>query len=92
MDDEMLRALCNNYVSPETIAPTITLEEQYKYMVKNINFLPFNIRKKLCNILVYNNQSQAISDCNEGVAISMNIPDDIITQMYDLTYFELSRI
>jgi len=93
MDDAMLKALCGDTDSSVPIAPLLSPEDQYKYMARNINSLPYLIRKKVCNIIIHNNQKQALSDCNDGVAISMkDVPDEVIQQMYDLTYFELNRL
>jgi hypothetical protein len=94
MEDEILNALCGNNDQPETntFAPPATRAEQIDYIIKNVNFLTPDQRKCVCKIIVRNNEIDKIADCNDGLAITTDISDMSVDEMYKLIFFELNRM
>lgn len=95
MDEEMLRVLCAGITTAPArqpgFAPKVTPQEQYQFLDKNINFLPYETRRDIARILVVAGEAGKIQDDNQGVAISMDIADDLIEKMYNLAYYETNR-
>lgn len=93
MDEDILNALCGNTKSQsDTFAPKISVKAQYDFLAKNINFLSQANKKKICKIPINAGYQAKIGTCNEGLAILMDLPDNVIEDMYNLCYFELKRI
>jgi hypothetical protein len=93
MDEDILNALCGNAKNQSTsFAPKISTKDQYDFLVKNINFLNKATKKKICKIPINAGHESKVGSCNEGLAILMDLPDNVIEDMYNLCYFELKRI
>ena len=93
MDEDILNALCGNTKQQSTsFAPKVSSKEQYDFLVKNINFLNKTTKKKICKIPINAGYQTKIGSCNEGIAILMDLPDNVIEEMYNLSYFELKRL
>jgi hypothetical protein len=94
MDEDILNALCGNKQpqSNDIFAPDISIKEQCDFLSRNINFLSKVIRKKICKIPMNAGYQSMIHQCNEGIAMQLDLPDNIISEMYCLCYFELKRL
>lgn len=92
MEQDILNALCTEDSDDTSSAPNASLKEQIDFIAKNINFLKFNAKKQIIKIPTLRGYKDKITDCNEGIAIVMDLPESIIDEMYKLTYFELHRL
>lgn len=87
----MLDALCEEEVAKESI-PKISNKEMIDYIEKNINHLKFDVKRQVGRILIQRGYRDKISECNEGIAIILDLPELVIEEMYNLIYFEIQRI
>ena len=101
MDEEMLRVLCASQNAQPVVqslcvsshfAPKVTTQEQYQFLDKNINYLSYETKYEIARLLVVAGESDKIEDCNQGVAISMDIDDELIEKMYNLAYYETHHV
>jgi hypothetical protein len=92
MEQAILNALCEEDSDELLAVPKASLKEQIDFIAKNINFLGFNAKKQIIKIPTLRGYKDKITDCNEGIALVMDLPESIIEEMYKLTYFELSRL
>jgi hypothetical protein len=93
MMDKMLAALTTD--APEEVAEVeveiVSLKEQIHYLKKNIDYITFDDKKSIGNILVMNNKRSGLKACNEGTVINLDIlPPSVIRQMYDLLKYKMT--
>lgn len=91
MEEDMLKVLCGIGNTKPQIAPQLSLQDQRVYLIKNVNHLTYENKIELARILRDADLMNKVSDCNEGVAIDMNIDPAIIEKMYNFAYFKLNR-
>ena len=87
---QMLSAL--TVEQPTTIAVKISVDEQKKYLKKYIDAVNIPDKKAIGNLLIMNNMRSSLHECNEGIVINLDkLPDKIITQMYELLEYKISK-
>ena len=90
---QMLSALTfEKEADNDTIVEKVSLGEQRKYLMKNIDMLPIADRKDIGNILVMNNKRELLIGCAEGTVINLDsLNPFIIEQMYNLMSYKINK-
>ncbi len=95
MLNKMLLAITDE-ASPTQLAvsqQSVPLEDQKKYIKRNINMLPIADRREVGNTIIRNNMASTLAWCSEGTVVNMDkLPDHVISQMYELIYYNLAKV
>lgn len=88
----MLDALCEEEIVTKDTIPKISCKEMIDYIEKNINHLKFDVKRQVGRIPIQRGYKDKVSECNEGIAIVLDLPETVIEEMYNLIFFEIQRI
>ena len=91
--EKMWNALVVSKTSTEAPIERISLEEQKKFLKKNIDAIGVKDRIDIGNIIILNNCKDKLKSSSEGLLIDLDkLPNAVINQMYDLILYKLEKV
>jgi len=88
IESKMLSAL----MSQDTADPTVSIDEQKRYIKRYVDSLSLEDKKALGHIIITNGKPELLKECSEGTVINMDsIPPFIIEQMYNLVIYKMNK-
>ncbi len=72
---------------------SLPIDEQKRYLIKNINSLPKHDKQAIGRIVTMNNQKQLLQDCSEGTVVNLDLlSNSAIEQMYNLMVHKVNVV
>jgi hypothetical protein len=94
MEELIFKALTQSPDVEEVIElDTVPVGEKISFLIKNIDRLQNADRSSIGGVLVLNDLMNELVDCSQGLIINLdNLPESVITKMYDLLLYKLANV
>ncbi len=90
INSKMLFALVDHGVTASKLK--IPLDDQKRYLKRNIDSVTIDDRKAIGNVLLLHNKKSALCMCAEGTLINLDaMPIEIVEQMYTLLMYQMTK-
>jgi len=93
VESKMLNALTEDNQADTLVDVALPpLDEQKRYLIRNIDSVNRDDKLIIGNVLVMNNKRAECKWCNEGTAINLDmLPPYIVTHMYEALHLKVAK-